>query len=91
MWLQARIEDLITQNLVEDLSLLKEEELAMALHNFVEKDEKVGPHEGVEPADLLTAGIDCTCGCVTFSLLLRISWVSWLCSCPALNPLCSLP
>lgn len=37
---QARIEDLIAENLHDNLKFLKEEELANALHKFVDKDEK---------------------------------------------------
>ena len=39
---QARIEDLITANLGSCLQILPEEDLALALHNFVEKEDKVG-------------------------------------------------
>ena len=38
---QQRIEDLVAANLTSSLRVLHEEELAMALHNFVEKDDKV--------------------------------------------------
>lgn len=38
---QARIEDLISEHLKEELRVLGEEELGLALHAFVEKDEKV--------------------------------------------------
>lgn len=39
---QACIEDLIAQHLGAELDVLPAEELALALHNFVEKDDKVG-------------------------------------------------
>ncbi|KAF5832458.1 hypothetical protein DUNSADRAFT_11625 [Dunaliella salina] len=38
--IKARIEDLIAENLHDNLKFLKEEELANALHKFVDKDEK---------------------------------------------------
>ena len=43
---QARIEDLITANLGSCLQILPEEDLALALHNFVEKEDKVGGGQG---------------------------------------------
>jgi hypothetical protein len=39
---QQRIEDLVAANLHHALRVLHEEDLALALHNFVEKDDKVG-------------------------------------------------
>eukprot|EP00798_Chlamydomonas_sp_ICE-L_P028771 gene28771-31953_t len=38
---QARIEDLVAQNLQQDLEVLQEEDLAIALHDYVEKDDKL--------------------------------------------------
>ena len=56
---QARIEDLITANLGSCLQILPEEDLALALHNFVEKEDKVGgglEMEGGRAAQLCGGG-----------------------------------
>jgi hypothetical protein len=45
--MQARIEDLVSANLTAQLDILPPDELAMALHNFVEKDEKAALAECV--------------------------------------------
>lgn len=45
--MQARIEDLVQANLTAQLDILPPEELSLALHNFVEKDEKTALAECV--------------------------------------------
>ncbi|MEW5311761.1 MAG: hypothetical protein WDW38_003448 [Sanguina aurantia] len=47
---QHRIEDLIAQNLPSDMQVLQQEELANALHDYVEKDNKQALHEMVANA-----------------------------------------
>lgn len=44
---EARIEDLVAQHLVQDLQILPELELAEALHDFVEKDNRAALAEAV--------------------------------------------
>lgn len=40
VFMQAKVEDLVAQHLQQRLEILPEEDLALALHNFVDKDEK---------------------------------------------------